>query len=1200
MFTGSIFSYKRRMYFLSCMAVLTCLLLPMPMRAQSTVATGSIQGTVTDPNDAVVANATVTITNVATGEVKKVTSTSAGTFASGALIPGDYEVRIEASGFQTVLTRIAVQVGVIATGNTRLAVGKTSEIVEVAGSAVQVNTEQATVQGVLTAQQIDNLPINGRNFLDLAQLEPGVQIQDGGNFDPTKNGYSSISFGGRFGRTARIEVDGVDISDETVGTTTQNIPAGAIEQFQISQSSLDLSTELTSSGAVNVVTRSGSNKWHGEAFYLFRDHALGATLGDHDIPFQRNQFGGRLGGPILKNKLFFFVDAERIKQDLFNQVATGDPFTSLAGGFSSPFRDTDGIAKLDWQINNNYHAFYRFSYEQNRAVKAFVANAFQPFANVDNTPSHVVGLDFTTGSFTHQIRFGYSKFRNGITDAVAGSNVLNPAPGIELAIGGDPFCLGFAFDPFCSGPNFLAPQKTYQANHQIKYDGSKPVGAHILRYGFGYNHIQGGGFAKFLGLAPAVGSPATGVTISNAFPGGASNPLNYPVTNVTLGNGIGFSSEKAAFGLPAGGLGPDDRITWYVGDSWKIKKNLTLTYGLRYVRDTGRTDSDLGPIPCSQLSAANAAALNAAGTPCTTSILDLWGPGLGKAVNQPNANFAPQFGFAWDPTSHSKTAVRGGIGLYYENSIFNNNLFNRPGRLQRGLFLNLVAACSGGNPAPFTLPGTSTVVTPGFCGQPIGTAAPQIIALQKQLQAATITAGPASNGAFIGNSLTAFGGIVLFAPNYQTPRSVQMNIGVEHQLWKGVVVSADYVRNVQTHSLLAIDQNHVGDARFFNKSAAQAAVAATLTACGGGATTVDDAILHCPGIHGPISPSNPTNGATMADFIASGLGSGTAVCGGGPCPNAAFGGKNSNLGVLQMLQPIGRSVYNGLQTSIKANVSNPVRGVKNFSWQISYSLSSYIGAAKDGDFINTATDNNDPLHFIGPNALDRKQQISFGGYVDLPWSFRFGAVSHFYSPLPVTLLLPTTGAGIFATDVTGDGSGDGSGVYGLGDVLPGTNIGAFGRNVPANNLNQVINNYNNTQANTPTPAGQVLIQNGILTLAQLQALGGVQQPIQLAPNGQAGLDWLRALDLKLSWPKKVTESFTIEPSVAIFNALNFANFDAPGNTLSGILSGGIGSVNGTTMTDRNNGLAPTRIGVGSGVFALGSPRVIEFGLRLTF
>src|SRR6202035_2670745 len=138
-------------------------------------------------------------------------------------------------------------------------------------------TEQATVQGVITENQIANLPVNGRNFLDLAQLEPGVQIQDGQNFDPTKAGYSSISFGGRYGRTARIEVDGVDVSDETVGTTTTDIPASAIQEFQISQSSLDMSTELTSSGAVNVTTKSGTNGFHGEAFGQFRDNRAGAA-----------------------------------------------------------------------------------------------------------------------------------------------------------------------------------------------------------------------------------------------------------------------------------------------------------------------------------------------------------------------------------------------------------------------------------------------------------------------------------------------------------------------------------------------------------------------------------------------------------------------------------------------------------------------------------------------------------------------------------------------------------------------------------------------------------------------------------------------------------------------------------------------------------------------------------------------------------
>src|SRR5437016_11934043 len=335
----------------SLVAVTLLLLSTAYLLAQTTVGTGSIVGTVTDPSGAVVSGAKVTIANTSTGQTVDVTTNAAGAYNSGALAPGQYKVQVSAKGFSSLSTTAAVLVGNTSTVNGKLQLGQESQVIEVQANAVAVNTEQAAVQGVINTNQIENLPLGGRNFLDLAQLEPGVQIQDGQNFDPTKTGYSSISFGGRFGRTARIEVDGVDISDETVGTTTQNIPAGAIEQFQISQSSLDLSTELTSSGAVNVVTRSGTNKWHGEAFYLFRDHTLAATLADHDVPFQRNQFGGRLGGPILQNKLFFFVDAERIKQDLFNQVATGDPFTSLAGGFSSPFRDTDGIAKLDWQIN---------------------------------------------------------------------------------------------------------------------------------------------------------------------------------------------------------------------------------------------------------------------------------------------------------------------------------------------------------------------------------------------------------------------------------------------------------------------------------------------------------------------------------------------------------------------------------------------------------------------------------------------------------------------------------------------------------------------------------------------------------------------------------------------------------------------------------------------------------------------------------
>src|SRR5246127_900142 len=276
--------------------------------SQTTISTGSIVGTVTDPSGAVVSGAKVTITNKATGQVITTTTTSTGTYASGALNPGNYQVRIEGQGFKTTEFPATVQVNTTASGNVKLELGQSAQVVEVQASELAVNTEQATVQGVLTSEQIENLPINGRNFLDLAQLEPGVQIQDGGTFDPTKNGFSSVSFGGRFGRTARIEVDGVDISDETVGTTTTDIPASAIQEFQVSQSSLDMSTELTSSGAVNVVTRSGTNKWHGEAFGLFRDHTLAAKIAPNELYFQRSNFGGNLGGPILKDKLFFFVD----------------------------------------------------------------------------------------------------------------------------------------------------------------------------------------------------------------------------------------------------------------------------------------------------------------------------------------------------------------------------------------------------------------------------------------------------------------------------------------------------------------------------------------------------------------------------------------------------------------------------------------------------------------------------------------------------------------------------------------------------------------------------------------------------------------------------------------------------------------------------------------------------------------------------
>jgi hypothetical protein len=1192
--------------------VLACTTL---MLAQTTISTGSIQGVVTDPTGAVVSGAKISISNKATGRVITATTTSAGTYASGALTPGDYTLRVEAKGFSTSQLPLTVQVGVTSTGNIKLQVGKASQVVDVQSTEIAVNTEQATVQGVLTTEQIENLPINGRNFLDLAQLEPGVQIQDGGNFDPTKNGFSSISFGGRYGRTARIEVDGLDISDETVGTTTQNVPASAIQEFQIQQSSLDLSTELTSSGSVNVTTKSGTNAWHGEGYYAFRDQSLDANLpgGTHN-PFQRNQYGGSFGGPILKDKLFFFLDAERTKQDLLNPVLPGGTFAGDVGNYDSPFRETEGVGRLDWQINSRYKFFYRFSYDQNHSVLAIIPNSFQPFGNVNHTPVHAIGLDFNTGPYTHSIRFGYTKFRNGIVDATAGSSIFNPAPGIELAIGTDPDCLTAGADFFCSGPSFLAPQQTYQSDHQIKYDGSRALGAHILRYGGGWNRIMGGGFASFLKLGPAVSAEASACSGTC----GATNPLNYPANTVQLGNGVGYATEVPAFGFPAGGTGPDNRLSAYIGDAWKIKPNLTLNYGLRYVRDTWRSDSDLGPI----------SALYQFDNQQYT--------GLGNRVHQPNANFAPQVGLAYDPSGRGKTVFRAGAGLFYENSIWNNTAYDRPARLKTGLFLANPVVCSNGQPnAGFTLP-DGTTPNLSFCGQPIGQAAPAIIALQAQYQAATLAQGTsAPNPSFIGTALSdGFDatGTDLLAPNYVSPRSLQMNIGIQREIRPGMVLTADYLRNIETHTLLAVDTNHVGDARFPNTNftgAVSAAIQATVANNQGsanagcpsypaGAPMVNCYLGHANEYYvlqpGQTTPTKDPYFKNIADFASNGLDSGYSYCSGGPCPTAAFPGINQNLGANQMLFPIGYAKNSALQVSLKQNLKNPFPGVTNFNLQVSYQLERYIAAAQDNDFITIATDFNNPQHFLGPNGLDRKHQVSFGGTVDLPLHFRLGMIGHFYSPLPVTLTLGPSGnpGGIFVTDVTGDGTGDGSfpSNGGFGDVLPGTNVGSFGHGINQNNINKAISKYNVADAFQPTPAGQVLINSGLFgaspqqSLANLQTLGAVQQPVQPAPADEAGMGWLRAFDVSVNWIYKYKDRFTVQPGVSFFNVMNFANFDGPGNPLNGALSpllpGGSNYVPGTLNGTSGQQPSSNRLGLGSGVFALGSPRVMEFSLKFNF
>ncbi len=1189
--------------------------------AQTTVATGSIAGTITDASGAVVPGAKVTITGP-TGQTIKTTSSAQGYYSSGTLVPGIYGVRIEAKGFTTAQLPVDVRVDNVASGSVKLAPGAESTVVQVQADTLQVNTEQATIQGVLTASQIENLPVNGRNFLDLAQLEPGVQIQDGENFDPTKVGYSSISFGGRFGRTARINIDGVDVSDETVGTTTEDIPASAIQEFSLAQSSLDLSNDLTSSGAVNVTTKSGTNAFHGEAYGAFRDSSVGAATLPSPLspvtnqpipaPYQRNQEGGDFGGPLIKNKLFFFLDGERTLQHLAAPIAEVAPFAAYSGTFPAPFKEGEVMGRLDYSLSDTARLFGRFNYFQNSVDATFFPSSFQVYNSKNYTRNEVIGLDLNRGSLSHTFRFSYLKFQNQLVDATRGSNLPFANYPVSINIGG-----------FTVGPNLLAPQSTPQSDHQFKYDGSKVMGKHILRFGGSWNHIQGGGFAIFFKTDPQV----FGTT---PFAGTGTDPTTDTMVQAIVGNGQGFSTTNPALGFPAGGLGPDNRTALYFGDTWKVRPNFTLSPGLRWDRDTGRTDSDLGAI----------APLNNAF------------PGYGNRIPQPNLNLAPQLGLAWDPNSTGKTVIRAGAGLYYENVIYNNILFDRPFREPKGAFLATPLACAGGQPQPVPVPsGTITVpndpTSPGgntnYCAETIAQAAPALAAFQTLYQSMVPFSLTAPNPSYVGTLLAAganfntAGGVGLFAPNYRTPRAIQMNVGFQHEIRPGLILSADYLRNVETRALLNVDINKVGAARYFNPTSAQLAVANTIAYCG--QSTLLAAIT-------PQSPANPTAGcaplagtttvgsstyanpATISTFTAFGLG--TPLDAGSSCFDAvppiagplgpkgtplnygcAFGGANPNYGQMSFLEPVSRSVYNALQLKLVDNVANPMPGIKAANMQMAFSFSRFVNpmgfqgnaapsnpvGASDQDFVIQASDNDNPLRYMGPSLLDRSYQLSFGGTFDFRYGFRLGVIGHFYSPLASPVIVGDTGTGgqIFQTDFTGSGS--------YSDPLPGTTNGSFMRDFSVGGLNTAISKYNTTTAGQPTPAGQLLENSGAFgspseSLAVMQIIGAVAPQVSTASNSQLVFPWLKATDFRISWRHVFAERFTVEPNVGFYNALNFGNSNLPPGAISGWLNEGAGSIN--SVVANTAGATPFRVGAGTGVFGLGAPRTIEWGLRLSF
>ena len=379
--------------------------------------TGTITGAVTDPSGAVVSGAKVTIVHQARQLTVQLTTSEVGMYTASGLLPGGYEATVQAPGFETVILKLAVEVGRVTTADVRLTLGQVEQTIQVQAQQVAVNPTQTTLEGVITPGQIHDLPLNGRNFMDLGQLEPGAQLMDLSVLTPTKPAYTSLSLGGASGESTRITVDGLDISDEIVGSNALNISEDSIQEFQVSRADFDVSTGLTGGGAVNIVTRSGGNKIHGTGFFFWRDHNLAARVGPTDMPFSRKQVGFSVGGPFLRDKLFWYVSYERNHQNGAVATAVGG-FPQLTGVWAVPFFERMAMGRLDWNARKDLSLFLRFTHDFNDAVNTGRAGIggtqLTPMASRNNVNQIAAGADVSRGRFVHSFRFGYLNFQNPV------------------------------------------------------------------------------------------------------------------------------------------------------------------------------------------------------------------------------------------------------------------------------------------------------------------------------------------------------------------------------------------------------------------------------------------------------------------------------------------------------------------------------------------------------------------------------------------------------------------------------------------------------------------------------------------------------------------------------------------------------------------------------------------------------------------
>jgi hypothetical protein len=1052
--------------------------------------TGIITGTLTDESGAVMPSAIVTVTNKATGIARTLTTNTGGLYSAPALPAGDYEVKAEAAGFRTAIRDATVQAGETTTVNLPMTVGEARQVVTVEAASSQISYDSNTIQGVVQTDLIQNLPLNGRSFIQLAALEPGVTIANGSTAQ--FNALFTVNVLGS-GLDTLYTMDGVSISDNVdtaSGISSMNFPQDNVQEFQLSSANFDLATGITSGGAINVITRSGSNTLHGSAYFFYRDHNMAAYPGlkrptdptafntGCSVPtspachaaqnpfFARRNPGASLGGPLIKNKLFFFFNYEYLNQVQALPVVGNAPSLALLSGiYGSPYVGKQVSVRFDYHLNDKHTLFVRYSHDGNTGFGDVFSNGDPSnwVHNINWADQSVIGLtSVLTPAIVNDLRFQYQYWSNKNLQSLP-SECQSPCVGGTLPAILTVLGTNFGFGNAAIGPNVNAPQARATRRYQLNDNISWQKGAHRFKFGGDLNKVRSAGLWGFCTpFCEGVYSPEELIGLGAAplfpnlyGPGGVPKPitsdagfLNLPFLSLPSGifTGIAAGSVSTPAPYDRGQNEWQNQYHVYFQDTWKARSNLTFNYGLGWDAQTGWYNSDL---------------------PKPQFLAPIYGANNLAPTGNNLAEFSPAVGFAWSPGKSGKTVIRGGGGIYWDGTpgyykLREPALIGPVGdgrsTLSSSAFTNTFAgiiALGVVNPnAPCPIPGVPCVPLPVGAPIPVGALTNMTLGQFQQIYNQQIggiltrlTPPPPTSGPFTTSGIDiSKSGVELFPPGHNPlPRSYQTSLGVQRDLGHDMVISADWARRQGENVALGeVDVN-----RYTN---------------------------YVNGVIKPVIPACPTANFTPG-----------VECSNGPITQWTYQG---------------RAVYNGLLVKLNKRLSN------RYQFQVSYALQR--------ENSNEVQDANHILADYGPASSLPLHTLNIAGTVNLPWGFELSLNSAILSRDPFYAAVP--GLDLPGTAFTGSTASE---------PLPGLPFDCLGVTCGKSELVKEVNNYNATIAGTKN------------------ANGSTAPYVVLPPNYNFGQPTF-SQDFRLAKKFTYKEHYTLSIFGEVFNVFNVANLSGYG------------------------------------------------------